>query len=324
MDLKNDTVQPSPSSYARRKISPGRKEPASPDPSLKEHVSHGTKEHPMIGLRFESGSNTPYPKHFFVSCHWHHTVEIILIRKGSYEFEINLERHTLTEGDIVFLNSGDLHQITGFEEHTLHDVFIFKPELLAFEYPDALQTAVFQPFLKHDIIFPHLLHPSDALYDVLYPKIQAIVQTSLSRNDNWYFSCKLQLLDLLCTMYCHNFFLQKNDVLSSYDRQKIARYKKLISYMDAHYSENVTLQQLAELIGCNSQYLCRFFKEITGLPPTKYLIQYRIEQACEMLRDTTKTGLEISLDCGFENVSYFIRKFKELKGCTPKEYRKLI
>ena len=53
----------------------------------------------------------------------------------------------------------------------------------------------------------------------------------------------------------------------------------------------------------------------------KYMIQYRIEQACEMLRDTTKTVLEISLDCGFENVSYFIRKFKELKGCTPQKYR---
>ena len=43
-----------------------------------------------------------------------------------------------------------------------------------------------------------------------------------------------------------------------------------------------------------------------------------------MLRDTTKTGLEISLDCGFDNVSYFIRKFKELKGYTPKEYRRLL
>lgn len=294
------------------------------DPSLKEHASHGTKEHPMIGLRFEAGTNSLYPKYFFVDRHWHHTIEIILIVRGTYEFEINLERYTLSEGDIAFLNSGDLHQITGLEEHTLHEVFIFNPELLAFEYPDTLQTDILQPFLKHDIIFPHVLHPNDALYNILCPKIQMVLRDSLSKNDNWYISCKLQLLDLLCTMYFHHFFLQKNDVLSSYDRQKIARYKKIISYMEAHYSENVTLDQLAEIAGCNSQYLCRFFKEITGIPPMKYLIQYRIEQACEMLRDTTKTGLEISLDCGFDNVSYFIRKFKELKGCTPKEYRRLL
>lgn len=79
-------------------------------------------------------------------------------------------------------------------------------------------------------------------------------------------------------MYFHHFFLQKNDVLSSYDRQKIARYKKIISYMEAHYSENVTLDQLAEIAGCNSQYLCRFFKEITGIPPMKYLIQYGLNR----------------------------------------------
>ena len=83
------------------------------DTSLKEHASHGTKKHPMIGLHFESGNNLFYPNHFFVERHWHHTVEIILILRGSYEFEINLEQYILSEGDIAFLNSGDLHQITG-------------------------------------------------------------------------------------------------------------------------------------------------------------------------------------------------------------------
>ncbi len=86
------------------------------DTSLKEHAAHGTKKHPMIGLHFESGNNSFYPNHFFVERHWHHTVEIILILKGSYEFEINLEQYILNEGDIAFLNSGDLHQITGFKK----------------------------------------------------------------------------------------------------------------------------------------------------------------------------------------------------------------
>lgn len=292
------------------------------DPSLKEHVTHGTKEHPMIGLQFEAGTNLFYPKYFSVDRHWHNTIEIILILRGTYDFEINLERYTLHQGDIVFLNSGDLHQIKGLEEHTLHEVFLFNPEILSFQYSDELQQNILLPFFNHDIIFPHVLQPNDNLYKVLYPKIRKILCDSIEQNDNWYLFCKLQLLELFCTMYSHHFFLQKNDVLSSYDRQKIARYKSIVSYMESHYSENITLEMLAEITHCNTQYLCRFFKEITGMPPMKYLIQYRIEQACKLLRDTTKTGLEISLDCGFDNVSYFIRKFKELKGCTPKEYRK--
>ena len=78
--------------------------------------------------------------------------------------------------------------------------------------------------------------------------------------------------------------------------------------MELHYPEHISLDNLAEIAECNSQYLCRFFKDITGMPPMKYLIQYRIEQACEMLRDTTKSVLEISLDCGFEKCKLFYSK----------------
>jgi AraC-like DNA-binding protein len=53
----------------------------------------------------------------------------------------------------------------------------------------------------------------------------------------------------------------------------------------------------------------------------QFLIEYRIEQAGRMLKDTTKSVLEISLDCGFENVSYFIRQFKRHKNMTPRQYR---
>ena len=79
---------------------------------------------------------------------------------------------------------------------------------------------------------------------------------------------------------------------------------------------------MADTISCNSQYLCRFFKEISGVTPTQYLIHYRVEQASAQLLATSKPVTDIALDCGFENISYFIRKFKEIKGCTPREYRK--
>ena len=55
------------------------------DPSLKEVHTHGTKEQPMTGIHFKCGYDTIYPDHFFVDRHWHRTVEIILIIKGSYE-----------------------------------------------------------------------------------------------------------------------------------------------------------------------------------------------------------------------------------------------
>lgn len=116
--------------------------------------------------------------------------------------------------------------------------------------------------------------------------------------------------------------LQADSAWSAADKQKVSRYKEIVSYMETHYAEHISLQDLADVVACNSQYLCRFFKEITGSTPIQYLIACRIEHACTLLSDTTMSVLEISMECGFDNVSYFIRKFRQLKGCTPNQFRK--
>lgn len=293
-----------------------------PDSSLKENVTHGTKKNPISGIHFTAGKGTPYVDYFFVDRHWHHTVEIIYIVNGNYHFEINLEEHLLSTGDLCFLNSEDLHQITGCGTDAIHDVLIFDPHILDFSYPDELEEAVIAPFLKHELIFPHVVHTSDAAYPVLSTLIRKLMSASIQTQAGWYISSKLLLLELVNVMAEQKMFLPANALLSENAKQKIDRYKQIISYIEEHYSEPVTLQQLADTVSCNSQYLCRFFKEITGISPIQYLINCRIEHACTLLTDTTSSILEISMDCGFENVSYFIRKFKQLKGCTPKEYRK--
>ena len=83
----------------------------------------------------------------------------------------------------------------------------------------------------------------------------------------------------------------------------------------------ITLEKLASEIQVNPQYLCHFFKEIAGISPIQYLIRYRVNRAGEALRETTRSILEISLDCGFDNVSYFIRQFRKFTGQTPRQYR---
>ena len=75
-----------------------------PDLSLKEKVTHGTPRNPIHALHFTTGEGTPFPDHFFVSRHWHGYVEILYILKGNYQFEINLENHYLSQGDIFVTN----------------------------------------------------------------------------------------------------------------------------------------------------------------------------------------------------------------------------
>ena len=288
-----------------------------PDQSLKENIIHGTPQNPIHAMHFTA----PLPERFFVERHWHHYVEIIYIAKGSYLFEINLESHTLSQGDICFLNSEDLHQLTGNELSAVHDVVLFDPRILGFSYKDEWELSYAVPFLNRALIFQNILRPDDEGYPEISRMLSRLLSRALSPSDGWYLSCKLLLLEIFGFMASHHMLLPVKEVMSPDNARKILRYKTIVSYIEEHYQEPVSLQQLADAIPCNSQYLCRFFREIAGISPIQYLISYRLEKACSLLSHTALPITEIAMDCGFDNISYFIRKFKECRGCTPGAYR---
>ncbi len=293
-----------------------------PDLSLKEMTSHGTKERPIHALHFTTGKGTPYPDFFHVEKHWHNDAEILFITKGSYLFEINLDTYILKEGDLCILNGGDLHQITGQSADTIHDAVLFDPQILDFSYKDEWEEAYISPFINQSLIFKNILHPTDAGYDELYSEVRQIAGEALCQTEGWYIRCKLLLLHFFDLAVRHHLLLPAKEVLSATDAQKIGYYKTIVSYMEKHYGEAISLQQLADTIPCNSQYLCRIFREVAGTSPIQHLISYRLERACSLLLYTAQPVMDIALDCGFDNISYFIRKFKAVKGCTPTEYRK--
>lgn len=292
-----------------------------PDLSLRENITHGTPQKPIQALRFAHEADTPYKNHFFVKRHWHSYVEVLHIVKGSYLFEINLENHILNEGDICLLNSGDLHQIVGNADYEAHNVILFDPQILNFSYADEWQEVYNIPFMNHSMIFRNIVHPEDSEYPDIFGLFQSIFEAALKQQKDWYIDCKLLILQFFSFMATHHMLLPTEEVTSVDTNRKILRYKTIISYMEKHYQEPVSLQQLSDAVSCNSQYLCRSFREIAGMSPIQYLIAYRIEKACSLLAHTPRTITEIALDCGFDNISYFIRKFKAVKGCTPKEYR---
>lgn len=290
--------------------------------SLEENVQHGTKERPLTIMNFCTGKGTSYPDHFFVERHWHYNTEILKIRKGRYKAEINLETLYLQEGDICMINSGELHLLEGIGSHTLHDALIYNQSILRFSYEDEMQEKLIHPLLSHKLVLPRIIHPSDTGYKQLNHRVEHLIELGEKKTDDWYFQLKLEILQFLIDLNRYGLFISSADTATAFEKERIDRYKRIVSLIEDNYTSALTLQMLAQAAGCNPQYLCRFFKEIAGISPIQYLIRYRIQQAERLLGNTTKTILEISLDSGFDNVSYFIRQFKKQNGLTPNEYRK--
>jgi len=106
------------------------------------------------------------------------------------------------------------------------------------------------------------------------------------------------------------------------DRANILQINAAIECITHHYKEKITLEDLARAATLSPKYFCKYFHVVTGKTPIAYLNYYRVERACFLLEQQGCSVTEAALECGFNDVSYFIRCFKKQMGITPHQYMK--
>jgi len=94
-----------------------------------------------------------------------------------------------------------------------------------------------------------------------------------------------------------------------------------MTHIQENYMRKMTIDELAELVKLSTSYFSKVFKSIFEKTTVEYINEYRIEKACLLLTQTDDKIIDIAFSVGFDNFSYFIRKFKALKGITPSTYR---
>jgi AraC-like DNA-binding protein len=135
------------------------------------------------------------------------------------------------------------------------------------------------------------------------------------------------VLDFLSILYELSLHHDEARALSSSSFVKIEvqsesrRIQKVQKYINAHYKEEVYLNELADLAKMTPVAFSRFFKLHTGEGLMDYIISTRLGHATRLLVDSTMPISEICYDCGFNNISNFNRIFKKKKNCLPKEFR---
>jgi AraC family transcriptional regulator len=99
------------------------------------------------------------------------------------------------------------------------------------------------------------------------------------------------------------------------------KLKQALEYMNAHLSENVSLEVVSDELGISQFHFCRLFKQSTGVSPHAYLIQQRVERSKHLLKQKELTINEIAVCCGFANPSHFAKHFRKHTGISPKQFR---
>ena len=101
------------------------------------------------------------------------------------------------------------------------------------------------------------------------------------------------------------------------------RLKQMLRFIEEHYASELTAAQIAQSARISESECLRCFRRTIGTPPSQYLKQFRVQKAAQLLAATGQGIAEIGALCGFQDASYFTKTFREMKGCTPSEFRRM-
>lgn len=175
---------------------------------------------------------------------------------------------------------------------------------------NVLPSRVIQYFVRFlDELGYHISGVSIASHDQIVERIECI-RNAVSQEE-----LSLHLEQALTT------FFRPTDTSAAQTEQYSSEVLQAISYIHENYSRKISLASVAEHVGLSSGYLCRIFKEETGVSINAYINNLRMTHAGELLADKNSYIKEVAISVGFEDQLYFKRLFKRYYGVTPSEYR---
>lgn len=283
-----------------------------PADSLHENRLHGSLTFP-----FQHYTMATAPDRIFVPCHWHDETEIVLMKQGQVELLLDGNRHILSAGDIAFINSQQLHQYSSISSAVLYYAYVFSLDALRFQNDDVTMSSLIAPLCSHELGFPAILPPECSCFHEVYSLIGKIIFSSEKKEEYYQLSAKAYLYEIICQLARNGLLRQQS---TTYKQSDLCR--RVLLYIQGHYNERITIAEISRNLCMSPNYFSAWFSRNFKKTFTDFLVHYRIEKAGTLLTSSDISVTQAALQTGFENISYFIKKFKEITGSTPAQFRK--
>jgi AraC-like DNA-binding protein len=284
---------------------------------LKEERKHGDPSYPVSIYHITSPPEEP-----LLDLHWHDELEFLLVTEGQAVFRVEMVDYAVRAGEAIFVNSSELHSgyVVGDAPCSFAAV-VFHADLLGKGMIDRLRDQYILPLLQRNVRPPVHLQLAETNHAELLTLLTKLFDLNRQRELGYELSTK-GLLYLAIVQLLQAAEPVQHDQRLEAGQFRTDRLKAAVEYIEQHYQEPIQLRELADLVSMSESYFCRFFKRITTKSPIEYINHYRVQQAAAMLRHSDKKVMDIALDVGFNNLSYFNVVFKHRFGCTPASYRK--
>lgn len=224
-------------------------------------------------------------------------------------------------GSLIIINSGVPYQIIAPEDSVKYIVFNFDYTQKSSFYRVPIEPVLKDNFKREMLIDYNTFEDAEMLSGVTYIKKIDLIHTRLTAIVREYMKKLLyheqKSGHMLAECIADSMrFLKFGDL----DFEK-ASSNRIISYIQNHYSENLTNHSIGKLFGYHPNYVSFLIKQITGMPVHQYIIRVRLINAVNLLENTALSINEIATACGFCDAAYFSGYFKKFFGITPSKYK---
>ena len=289
------------------------------DEKFREQKQRGTPLSPIQLYRIAN-----HDKPFFVSYHWHPEIEVLFVQQGALLLSVKGEDYTGSPGDVFWINPEELHGMSTGSRPTCYCALVFPMEFLNFEMYDYTQSHYLNPLCRKEKYFSTQVPRQSRYYPGIWEELMQIDALDREQAPYCNIAVKASLFKLVSLMIQDGLLhsaagLEKGRRGSD---TKLALLKSILSYLNEHYSEKLSLRDVSGNFNFSAKYFSRFFKENFNRNLVEYLNDIRIEKAAAGLSNSNLSIGEIASAAGFDNFSYFIKQFRRVYGCTPSGYRK--
>jgi len=259
---------------------------------------------------------------YLMPFHWHKEWEILRILSGSFHLHLDDTDFSAQPGDVFLIRGGVLHG--GTPEDCEYECLVFDLHGL-FRSMDSVKGAL-RPVYRQQLL------PTDYFPATVPNKLHRITEELMNifhtGSDDASVDCtELETIGCISNLFAwilkeHLYTAAEDKDFSSNHRME--QVKTVLEFIENHYGEKLTLEQLSTVAGMNPKYFCRIFRSITHQSPMDYVNFFRVEHAAYLLDSTALPITTVGLDSGFIESSYFTKVFKKYKGLTPRQYRQSI
>lgn len=257
-----------------------------------------------VGM-FEQTSYYPYE-------HYHKEHELFYLESGSVTFIINHEEIELEAGNALFIQAETTHYLKKNNNNFHYYCMIFAENALGSS--DDINRRLFA-----NIKIYRLLSLSDEIINRMKKACELNNKTVFGKA----FIYRAVLFDLITDIITTNQFISVGYNSSFLKAKKIASIEAVTQYIEDHYSEIISMDDLLELTNYSRSHFIRLFKQQKGMNITDYINKFRIDKCCDDLLYTEKNITQIAMENGFNTLQYFTKVFKDYMKTTPKQFQKL-